>query len=55
MTRKSTLSMNLIRTDQHGPLIVRFYDQHQHLGTDWSCSTRSFEPLIVRIPDLKNP
>ena len=41
--------------DQHRPLIVRFYDQYQYLGTDYSCNTHSFEPLILRAPDRKNP
>ena len=37
--------------DQHRPLIVRIYDQYQHLGTDHSCKTRWFEPLNVRNND----
>ena len=39
---------------QHWPLIVRLYDQYQHLCTEKSCKTRWFESLIVRTPDHKN-
>ena len=48
-------ALNVKVYDQHGLLMVGFYDQYQHLGTDSSCNTHSFEPLIVRTPDRKNP
>ena len=48
-------SEHTVRTRCESLRSTRTPDQYQNLGTDSSCNTRSFEPLIIRTPDHKNP